>query len=110
MAICGAWLVNSYILLFVVAAITVLTVLLMILSGRSVHNELFSFAILVIAVSLLFQRSLICDNLLGTDIYFEYYVFRLTKNNSFWNPGIPFEHVALRNYNAMLSVTILPTI
>jgi len=110
LAISGAWLANSYVLTFVVTVIAVLTVLLTILSKRSVHTELYSIAVLVIAVSLLFQRSLICNNLLGYDIYPEYYIFKLTKSNSFWSASILFKDNPLTNYNTMLSITVFPTI
>lgn len=110
LAVSGAWLANNYILLLMTASIVVITVLLTILSTKSIHNEVYSIAVLVIAISLLLQRSLISKHLLGHDIFSEYYIFKLTESNSLWNAGIPFNSMLLSNYNAMLSITILPTI
>lgn len=101
---------NNLFLLLMIIAISVLVVLGY-LSEKLIPQKLYPFALLMIAIALLLHTSLISNYINGYDIQQEYYVFKLTKDNSRWNstfsvPGVP----NYANYNAMLSITILPTI
>jgi len=109
LAIFGALLTNSLILLLMVVVIAVLVVVT-VLSRRLIPFELHTIVILVIALSLLFHAQFISKYLVGWDVFGEFYVFRLTNTNSLWNAAISLPDTALLDYNAMLSVTILPTI
>jgi uncharacterized membrane protein len=109
LAILGALLTNSLILLLMVVAIVVL-VIVAIFSRKLIPSELYPIVILVIAISLMFQWEFISKYLLGWDVFGEFYVFRLTSINSLWNVAISPPVTELLDYNAMLSVTILPTI
>jgi len=107
LSILGALLVNHLILLLLVVLISIL-VILGALSER-IPADLYPLAILVIAIALLFHESLTSPHLYGVDIHFEYYVFNLVKNDSLWkNVSLP--TLQLSTFNAMLSITILPTL
>lgn len=67
-------------------------------------SRIYPFTILTIAISLLFHKSLISPYLWGWDIFIEHYLFLLVKTNLYWDTNLPY------TVNAMLSVTILPTI
>jgi uncharacterized membrane protein len=58
----------------------------------------------------MFQREFISKYLLGWDVFGEFFVFRLTSINSLWNATISLPVTEMLDYDAMLSVTILPTI
>lgn len=109
LAILGALLTNSLILLLMVVTVAVL-VIVAVFSRKLIPSETYPIVIMVIAVSLLFQIQFISKHLLGWDVLSEFYVFRLTSTNSLWNSAISSPMTALLNYNSMLSVTILPTI
>ncbi|NQT72529.1 MAG: DUF2206 domain-containing protein [Chloroflexi bacterium] len=88
-------------ILVVVIAITIILVGL----GKFIHKNQYPFAIFVIALSLLFFRSLISSYITGYDIHEEYYFANLTTIEGSWDPGIP--HIV----NSLLSITILaPTV
>ena len=76
-------------------------------------TKIYPFAILMIAIALLFQVSLLTNYVLpyGSDVPSELYVFRITQIASHWNPVffVPTDQV-LGRYNAMLSITVLPTV
>jgi uncharacterized membrane protein len=68
-------------------------------------ESLYPYAVIMIAMSVLFTVSLRGSYVIGHDIQREFYVFELTKAHSYWNIG------SYRNpYNACLSITILPTV
>jgi uncharacterized membrane protein len=76
-------------------------------------TRIYPFAILMIAIALLFQTSLISNYILpyGGDSPAEFYVFRITQLSSHWNPifAVPSD-LGFGRFNAMLSVTVLPTV
>jgi uncharacterized membrane protein len=90
-------------------AIIALLILATIFLKDFIPTQLYPLLIIVIAVSLLFHMSLVSKYLTGWDIFPEYYIFQLTKTNSYWNSNMPFNDIQLSNYNSMLSITILPT-
>lgn len=109
LAILGALFTNNFILLLAALAIAIL-VIGTFFFRKVTPFKLYPFVILIIAVSLIFQRQFISRYLLGSDVFGEFYVFRLTSTGSLWNATISTSARELLDYNGMLSVTILPTI
>ena len=106
LTIFGTYLVNFHennILLLSLIVIISLIVALVIFN-KFIPKELYPFAILMVAISILYHKSLISMYLTGWDIHLEYYFYKLTEMNSYWDWTIP------NTYNAMLSATILPSI
>lgn len=66
-----------------------------------VRPTLYSLAIFIMALSLLYHRSLISNYLTGSDIHLEHYICNLVLLNSRWDSTIPM------TINAMLSLVIL---
>jgi uncharacterized membrane protein len=95
------------IMIVMVAAIWALAVF----SRKLVPTELYPLAILAIGLALLFHTTLISNFNLGNDINAEYYTFKLTEVQGYWNkPGIAAYTSQIANFESDLSVTILPTI
>jgi len=115
LSVVGAMWVNAYgnnlILLFMIVAISLLFVI-GVFSKKLLPPKLYPFAVLMIAISLLFHSSLISKYLVsfGSDNPIEYYVFKITENNAHWISGIYSGHLEYGRVNSMLSVTVLPTI
>jgi uncharacterized membrane protein len=101
---------NNSILLLTIIAIAGLFVV-GVLTNRS--PKIYAFAILMIALALLLHVSLISNYILpnGGDSPVEMYVFQNTQLTSHWNATFTFlSDEAYGRYNAMLSITILPTV
>jgi len=103
LSVFGTYLFNFYnsnvLQMFLIAIVAMICILI----GLDIFipKNLYSLAIFVISLSLLYHKSLISMHLWGWDIHIEYYFSNLVKIDSFWNSGIP------NKYNAMLSVTML---
>jgi len=112
LSVAGAILVNAFqnnfLLLLMIVAISVLIVL-SIVSEKLVSPKFYPLLLIIIAIALLFHASLISKYLYGHDIQSEYFVFRLTEDNSRWDPVINASRIFDR-LNSMLSVTVLPAI
>ncbi|MGD0645067.1 MAG: DUF2206 domain-containing protein [Candidatus Bathyarchaeia archaeon] len=116
-SILGAILVdyyaNNYLLLFTFFLICILFLLS---TFGKISSRLYPLVILAIAIALLFQSTLANHYLNGWDIHLEYYLAQVTKSNQYWNSSLmsslsaSTNNLSLNNFNAMLSVTILPTI
>jgi uncharacterized membrane protein len=112
LSVIGAMLVNIYennfVLLFMLVSIILLFVMA-VFSKKFLPSRLYPFAVLMIAVALLYHVSLISNYIVtfGSDISNEYFVFKLTQNSGYWSSTIPFGTFFGR-YHAMLSITILP--
>jgi uncharacterized membrane protein len=91
--------------LLVVLIVFVLTVF----SKRLIPPNLHLVVVFIIAITLLFQFSLISNYSQGGDIKIEYYVANLTKDAGFWNSTASFMDAGSDRYYSMLSITILPT-
>lgn len=100
--------------LFLLSMIMVISLLFVIAvtSKRLFPPKLYTIAIFVIALSLLYHWSLVSNYIisLGSDIPREYFIFRNTQKNAYWNPTSPYEHIRNSKAHSMLSITILPTI
>ena len=106
LAIFGTYLMNFYgdnilqmILIIIIALVTLLIGL-----DKFIPKKLYPLAVFVIAISLMFHRSLMSMYLYGCDIQYEHYVSNLVKINSLWDPTMS------GNLNAMLSLTMLAPI
>ena len=103
LAVFGTHLMNFYynniLLMFLVVIIALIAVL--VAFDKFITKNLYPLAIFVIAISLLYHKSLISTYLCGCDIQTEYYFSNLVKMNAVWDSTIP------SNINAMLSITIL---
>jgi uncharacterized membrane protein len=109
LSIVGTMLVNAHgnisLLLFMIVAISVLFAA-SVLSKKFLSPNLYPFAVLMIAIAILYHSSLISNYIVpfGSDVPGEYFLFKLTESNAHWTS------VGLGRYNAMLSITILPTV
>ena len=103
---------NNLILLFMIIAISLLFVIA-IISKKLLPPRLYPFAVLMIAIALLYHSSLISNYLIvfGSDVPVEHFVFKITKDNAWWDSTNPYPwDMTHSRINVMLSVTILPTI
>jgi len=115
LSIIGIFLVNAtgnnIILLIMILAIAAVFTITVFSKGTKSHT-FYAFAIAMIALALLMHVSLVSNYILpyGGDSPVELYVFRGTEINSFWNHIFSPHDEAYGRYNAMLSITILPTV
>jgi uncharacterized membrane protein len=116
LSIVGAMLVNSYannvVLLFTIISIALLFSI-GVLSKKFLPPKYYPVAVLMSALAILFQSSLISPYIVsfGSDIPGEFLAFSTTKINAYWSPTNPFiGSLNLGRFNSMLSITILPTI
>ena len=116
LSIIGAYFVNTtgdntYLIVMFVA-VTLLFIVTALLEKPALQN-LYPFAIFMIALALLFHFSLISNYIVpyGGDSSIELFVFKNTQLNSLWSPVLSFStDQGLGRMNAMLSVTVLPTV
>jgi uncharacterized membrane protein len=79
--------------------------------SKKLKNDAFLvFALLMVALALLFQSSLISNYVYGGDMHMEFQLFRITQLSSYWSPTIGTTDLGYNWLNAMLSITILPTV
>jgi len=105
---------NNLILLFMITAISLFFVI-GVMSKKLLPPKFYPFAVIMIAIALLFHSSFISSHLVhfGSDLTAEYFAFKTTENGAFWNSTFPYLGGLRTNVgriNAMLSVTVLPTI
>jgi uncharacterized membrane protein len=115
-SIVGAMWVNVYgnniILLLLIIFIASLFAV-GVFSKKILPPKFYSLAVLLIAIAILYHSSLISKYIVifGSDIPVEYFAFKLTQNNVYWSLTNPFPgNIGYGRINAMLSVTVLPTI
>src|SRR3989339_192772 len=108
LSILGAFLLNNHgpnILTMIMLGGIAVYVLLLTIFRKRWDKNIWPWAIWMIGLSILLSWWLRSWYVSGVDSNLEFLVFQLTKNNSFWSIN------NYRNaYNAMLSLTILPTI
>jgi uncharacterized membrane protein len=106
LSIFGTYLVNFYhtniLLMFLIIVLALIAVLIGF--DKFIPKNLYPLAVFVIAISLLFHRSLISMYIIGWDIHTEYYLSNLVMGNSYWDSTIHF------TVNAMLSIVMLAPI
>jgi len=116
LSIVGAIWVNVYesniILLFLLVS-TVSLFAAVVFSKKILPLKLYSLAVFLIALAILYHSSLISKYIVafGSDVPVEYFAFKVTQNNAHWSSANPFPaDIGYGRINAMLSVTILPTL
>ena len=106
LSIFGTYLVNFYhnniILMFLIIIIVLIVIL--IAFDKFIPKNLYPLAVFVIAISLLYHRSLISMYIWGYDIHLESYLCNLVNMNGIWDSTIPI------TYNAMLSIVMVAPI
>lgn len=90
LAILGALLVNAYqnnvlllALIFIIALLIILVAF-----NKFISPRVYPVMIVMMAVALLYQTTLISSNLVGSDIHIEYYFAKLAIENGLWNASI----------------------
>ncbi len=96
---------TNYLTMSMLGGIAIYTFIIVIFR-KKVHENIFPFAIYCIASSLLFSFSLRSTHIIGYDIHEEFRLFELTKKHAYWSMLFSPNN----QYNACLSITILPTI
>jgi uncharacterized membrane protein len=76
---------------------------------RLITPKLHLIIVFVVAITLLFQYSLISNYVQGFDIKIEYYVATLTQSHGFWNSAASFTDLSSGRLYSMLSITVLPS-
>jgi uncharacterized membrane protein len=106
LSIFGTYLVNFHhnniLLMFLIVIIALIAVLIGF--DKFIPKNLYPVAVFVIAISLLFHRSLISMYLTGWDIHYETYLANLVTTTAQWDTTIP------SAVNAMLSIVMLAPI
>jgi uncharacterized membrane protein len=95
---------NNRILLIMLALIPAYVIVLVMLRHK-IPKVTYPVVIGMIGLALVLMHGLTSSHIMGRDIFGEYYVFQVTANNAHWNASMPDI-----NYNACLSITVLPTI
>jgi len=100
-SIFGAYFVNTYqnnilllILLIIISSVPVLIIF------KKIPERLYSLAVFVVSISLLYHFSLISNFLIGTDVLTEFFYTKLTLIESQWDPSS----------RSVISTTLLPVI
>ena len=106
LSIFGTYLVNFHhnniLLMFLILVIALIAVLIGF--DKFIPKNLYPVAVFVIAISLLFHRSLISMYLTGYDIHGETYIANLVTTTAQWDSTVP------NAVNAMLSIVMLAPI
>jgi uncharacterized membrane protein len=103
---------NNLILLFTIISIASLFSV-GILSKKFLPPKFYPLAVFIIAISLLYHSSLICNHMIhfGSDVPGEVFAFKIVENNAHWSPVNPYPgDLSVGRTYGMLSVTILPSI
>lgn len=113
LSVIGAIHVNAYrdnvILLFMIISVALLFIV-GVLAEKHLPLKIYPFALFVVAISLLFHSSLVSRYVYTGDIHMEYFIFKNTENNGYWDPVFKNSGTVYGRMNSMLSITILPTI
>ena len=103
LAILGSYLLNFYNINFVLMFLIILIALIpFLIAFDKIPKKLYPLAVFVIALSLLYQNSLISNYLTGYDVQIEYYFSNLVYLSGYWNSNIISDNV-----NSILSIPIL---
>ncbi len=109
MSLLGTLFLNIPTLMFIIVIIAVLFILGIFFADR-LSPELFPLLIFSVSLALLIQVVFSSQNLIGSDVNLEYYFFKLTQNNNHWAFINPIINSGAANFDAMLSITLLPTV
>lgn len=109
-SIVGALYHNISILLFMILAVAILC-LACVLQEKLLSTKIFPFVVIAVSFALLFHTVLISKYFLGSDIFSEFYVYKLTEVGGVWRtPGPVMSYSLIDSLNSVLSITILPTV
>ena len=100
---------DNMLLITLLADLIPITLIILVMFGRTVSKDTYILAIIMIGFTLLSISWLRSEHILGHDVHAEYYLFQVTSLNSHWGT----EYVNLLNPDAIqlsscLSITILP--
>jgi uncharacterized membrane protein len=117
LSIIGAYFVNadsnSSVLMLMITVVSLVFVALAFIEKRSL-GKVYPIAVFMIALALLFHFTLISGYIMpyGGDLPVELFVFKNAQMNSYWTHVLPFAQgdQIIGRMNAMLSVTVLPTV
>jgi uncharacterized membrane protein len=93
---------NNFLLLLMFLVVSILVV--SIATYKQLPSETYLVILFAISLALLFHLAFYSNYIVGGDIFSEYYAFNSTLQDSYWDIQ------GLGRLNAMLSVTILPTV
>jgi uncharacterized membrane protein len=108
LSILGAFLLNNHgpnILTMIMLGGIAVYVFLLVLFRKKLNENIWPWALWMISISLLLIYSMRSWHVLGFDINQEYYIFKITQNNSLWKMSY-----FVDPYNACLSLNIFPVI
>ncbi|MDD5700804.1 MAG: DUF2206 domain-containing protein [Dehalococcoidales bacterium] len=108
LTIIGTYLMNVYqnnSVFMILIALIPLYIIALVIGRNKVSEQAFPIAIWMISLSLLLMRGLTSNHILGTDIFGEYHFVQIVTQNSHWDITS-----IVHNYDACLSVTILPVV
>lgn len=113
LSVVAALLINNYqenslslLMILIISGLIVLGVVF----RKLFPTRLYPLILFVISVALLFHGSLISNYIVGYDAHGEYHVYESTATAGHWTSGLFSWDDRITKANAMLSVTILPTI
>lgn len=110
LSVFGALFHNIPVLMFALIGIAVLFAAC-IAAGKRIDNRVFPLAIASASIALLLHTVLITNHFMGSDVFLEFYTFRQTQIQGFWNaPGVVVSYTLIETLNSVLSITIMPTI
>jgi len=103
LAVIGALMVNFYQnnILLLIFTVVVAGVVGLAAFGKFIDQKVYPLAIVIIAICLLYQTTLISPYLTGFDIHLEYYFTQLVVENGYWDAA------NVHGYNTALSFTML---
>jgi len=103
LAILGTSMANAYQsnLLLLVLIVIVAIIIGLVAFNKFIPPQAYPFTIVMMALALLYQTTLISNYLVGSDIHLEYYFAWLVEKNGFWNAAVTVP------INACLSIVIL---
>ncbi len=106
----SAFFLNVPLLLILIAFLAVIFVVSA-LSSKLIPSELYPILLFSVSLALLFHVVFTSQYIIGFDANLEYFVFKSTLTNGHWGFIDPLVYTAPTvSYNAMLSITVLPTI
>jgi uncharacterized membrane protein len=91
-------------LILIIIYLVISLIPVIIIFRNNLSNELYILLIFIIAISLLFSRSMLSPYITGWDIQKEFYLSSLVLKNSIWNSTLSYD------VNGMLSIVMLAPI
>jgi len=113
LGILGALFVRSYTdsLLSLLSWLSIAIFVALIIVSRRIPERLYPLLVFVIALTLLYNRTLTSPYLSGLlDGHYELYFATAAQSAGYWDPSFSIHNVAFSDYFAMLSITMLPNV